>query len=108
MPGARPSPASGSRTTTATATRTRSPDRRRVQLQRLLDRPRAAQLHAQGLARLPAQPHLPEAVLEVREDVAGRLGGGGRARLPARVLPGAFRDEAQVRSPTAPDRALPD
>src|SRR5437870_127400 len=55
-------------------------------------------LHARGVAPLPAQLHLPVAVLEVREDVADRLGDHRPARLPARVLPGALRDEAEVRA----------
>src|SRR6185312_15390080 len=47
-------------------------------------------------------------LLEVGEDVARGLGDRRRPRLPARVLPGALRHEAQVRPPAAPDRALPD
>src|SRR6476620_5452876 len=52
------------------------PDRDRRALQRRppLARPRPARGHAHGVARLPAQPDLPEAVLEVGEDVADRLG----------------------------------
>src|SRR5690242_6603865 len=83
-------------------------DRRGLQLQRLLARPRAAQLHHHGLARLPPQLDLPQAVLEVREDVADRLGAHRRPRLPARVLPRPLRDEAQVRPAPPPDCALPD
>src|SRR5204862_2839020 len=83
-------------------------DRRGVQLRRLLALPRPARLHDRGLARLPPQLRVPTAVLEVRTDVADRVGDRRRARLSARVLPGAFRDEAQVRPPPAVDRSVPD
>src|SRR5580765_1795289 len=83
-------------------------DRRPLQRRQALARPRPARGHARGLARLPAQPGLPEAVLEVGQDVAGRLDRRRRARLPARLLPGAVGDEAEVRPPPAADRALPD
>ena len=53
-------------------------------------------------------PRVPEALLEVGEDVADRLGDHRRARLPARVLPRALRHEAQVRPPAVADRAVPD
>ena len=57
---------------------------------------------------LLARPGVPEALLEVGEDVADRLGDHRRARLPARVLPRALRHEAQVHPPAPADRAVPD
>src|SRR6266550_2351659 len=80
----------------------RLPRRRRLRLDlttpTLLGRP----------ARVPSQLGVPQAVLEVREDVADRLGDHRRARVPPGVLPGALRYQAQVRPSARADCSVLD
>src|SRR5579862_4387001 len=83
-------------------------DRRGIQLQRLLAVSRSARLHARRLAQRDPRPHLHPALLEVGEDVADRLGHHRRPRVPARVLPCALGDEAQVHPASPPDCAVSD